>query len=100
MARKRDDQEPLLSAVARKLGYAAGTLANLTHVLAKEQAAKQSNSGKPEPVKNNGPKSARPTGAKKKRRISSAKQTARSGTHTSSRRPGSGDTKARSRSGR
>jgi len=38
MARKLAKKEPLLSAVARKLGHAAGTLANLTNGLAKPQA--------------------------------------------------------------
>lgn len=33
MTRKVDPQEPLLNAVARKLGRAAGTLANMTHKL-------------------------------------------------------------------
>lgn len=33
MTRKSDSQEPLLNAVARRLGQAAGTVANLTHVL-------------------------------------------------------------------
>lgn len=34
MTRTVDTHEPLLSAVARKLGRAAGTLANMTHTLA------------------------------------------------------------------
>ena len=42
MARKLDQKEPLLSAVARKLGHAAGTLANLTSGLAKPEAPKGS----------------------------------------------------------
>ena len=37
MTRKPDAQEPLLNTVARKLGHAAGTLANMTHLLTKEQ---------------------------------------------------------------
>jgi len=39
MTRKLDSQEPLLNTVARKLGQAAGTLANLTHKLTTEQTA-------------------------------------------------------------
>jgi hypothetical protein len=37
MTRKLDAQEPLLNTVARKLGRAAGTLANLTHKITTEQ---------------------------------------------------------------
>jgi len=44
MARKLGQKEPLLSAVARQLGHAAGTLANLTNGLAKPQAPKGSRS--------------------------------------------------------
>ena len=40
MARKLDEQEPLLTAVARKLGEAAGTLANM---LSAEQATTETN---------------------------------------------------------
>jgi len=39
MTRKLDAQEPLLNTVARKLGRAAGTLANLTHKITTEQSA-------------------------------------------------------------
>ena len=42
MTRKPDAQEPLLNTVARKLGQAAGTLANMTHLLTKEQATRAS----------------------------------------------------------
>ncbi len=38
--RKEDEQEPLLTAVARKLGQAAGTLANMTHLLTPDAVAK------------------------------------------------------------
>jgi hypothetical protein len=44
MTRKRDAQEPLLNAVARKLGQAAGTLANMTHMLTTDQTTKKSHS--------------------------------------------------------
>lgn len=40
MSRRPDRQENLLSTVARKLGHAAGTLANLANVVAKDAAAK------------------------------------------------------------
>ncbi|HEY4764748.1 MAG TPA: hypothetical protein VIH75_13805 [Candidatus Sulfotelmatobacter sp.] len=53
MTRKPDAQEPLLNTVARKLGQAAGTLANMTHLLTKEQATRASrapaNPGSDEP---------------------------------------------------
>lgn len=42
MTRKPDAQEPLLNTVARKLGQAAGALANMTHLLTKEQATRAS----------------------------------------------------------
>jgi hypothetical protein len=42
MTRKPVAQEPLLNSVARKLGQAAGTLANMTHWLTKEQATRAS----------------------------------------------------------
>jgi hypothetical protein len=49
MTRKLDAQEPLLSAVARKLGQAAGTLANMAHLLTTEQTVRASHSpSKPE----------------------------------------------------
>ena len=38
MTRKLDGQEPLLTAVARKVGQAAGTLANMAHKLTADQA--------------------------------------------------------------
>lgn len=41
MARKQAEQEPLLTAVARKLGQAAGTLANM---LTADQAPRETNS--------------------------------------------------------
>ena len=56
MTRKLDSQEPLLNTVARKLGQAAGTLANLTHKLTTEQtaAAASQSTSKPESM-NPGP---------------------------------------------
>jgi len=42
MTRKPDAQESLLNTMARKLGHAAGRLANMTHLLTKEQAARAS----------------------------------------------------------
>jgi len=42
MTRKPDAQESLLNTIARKLGQAAGRLANMTHLLTKEQAARAS----------------------------------------------------------
>jgi len=49
MTRKLDTPEPLLTAVARKLGLAAGTLANMTHRLTAEPATTESRSpSKPE----------------------------------------------------
>jgi hypothetical protein len=51
MTRKLDSQEPLLNAVARKLGRAAGTLANMTHILTTEPATRELRSpSKPESV--------------------------------------------------
>lgn len=44
MTPKPDSQEPLLNAVARKLGRAAGTLANMTHSLTAEPAMRESHS--------------------------------------------------------
>jgi hypothetical protein len=44
MARKLDAEEPLLTAVARKLGRAAGTLVNMTQMLSAEQTTPESNS--------------------------------------------------------
>lgn len=40
MRRRPDRQENLLSTVARKLGHAAGTLANIANGVAKDAAAK------------------------------------------------------------
>jgi hypothetical protein len=42
MTRKLDSQEPLLNTVARKLGRAAGTLANMTHMLITEPTTRES----------------------------------------------------------
>jgi histidine ammonia-lyase len=51
MTRKLDTPEPLLTAVARKLGQAAGTLANMTHRLTAEPITTESRSpSKPESV--------------------------------------------------
>ena len=51
MTRKADSQEPLLNAVARRLGQAAGTLANMTHRLTTEPATGESHSpSRPESV--------------------------------------------------
>src|ERR1700749_3209515 len=44
MNRRTDEQEPLLTAVARKRGQAAGTLANMTHLLTPDKTAKLSDS--------------------------------------------------------
>ena len=44
MTPKPDSREPLLNAVARKLGRAAGTLANMTHSLTAEPAMSESHS--------------------------------------------------------
>jgi hypothetical protein len=49
MTRKLDSQEPLLNTVARKLGQAAGTLANLTHKLTTEQTAAAASQSTPKP---------------------------------------------------
>jgi len=42
MARKSTQQEPLLNSVARKLGQAAGTLANMAHILTNDLRPKES----------------------------------------------------------
>jgi hypothetical protein len=42
MARKSTQQEPLLNSVARKLGQAAGTLANMAHTLTNDLRPKES----------------------------------------------------------
>lgn len=44
MTRKLVAPEPLLSAVARKLGQAAGSLANITHILTTDQPTEASRS--------------------------------------------------------
>ena len=52
MTRKVDAQEPLLSAVARQLGRAAGTLAGITHKLVMNAATTDSGTAsKKEPAK-------------------------------------------------
>ena len=49
MTRTSDAQEPLLTAVARKLGQAAGTLANMTHMLTTDKVTTPSQlASKPE----------------------------------------------------
>lgn len=57
---RKSDAEPLLSAVARKLGHAAGTLANLTHMRIVDKNSPESDS----PLKF---ESAKPSGKKQKR---------------------------------
>ena len=57
MARELDAQEPLLTAVARKLGQAAGTLVNMTQRLTTEPALPESQSAStPNAINRNGPK--------------------------------------------
>src|ERR1700732_2301423 len=57
MAKKSTQQEPLLNSVARKLGQAAGTLANMAHTLTNDLRPKESQpppkpgSGRPRSVK-------------------------------------------------
>ena len=58
MARKSTQQEPLLNSVARKLGQAAGTLANMAHILTNDLRPKES----PPPPK---PGSRRPRSVKR-----------------------------------
>jgi hypothetical protein len=49
MSPKMDAPEPLLNAVARKLGHAAGTLASITHRLTAEQNIVSHVASKPAP---------------------------------------------------
>lgn len=66
MARKVGMEETLLSAVARKLGRAAGTLANMTQMLASEAAATSVRSGsKGESTQPTSVRKRRPGGLKK-----------------------------------
>src|ERR1700676_747355 len=76
MTRKLDAQEPLLNTVARKLGQAAGTLANLTHKMTTEQTAGESHpASQPKSVqqeKNSA--SARPNRTSKRGRVTPKKR--------------------------
>lgn len=101
MTRKPDAQEPLLNTVARKLGRAAGTLANLTHKITTEQNSGESHSAsKPKSVpQEKNPANARPNraikpsrGSRKKRAATSAAASRRGTIRTKSRsrRKGSG----------
>jgi hypothetical protein len=83
MTRKSDAQEHLLNVVARELGQAAGTLANMTHMLTADKVGRESGSAsKPESVnakavnKDTSPASARQN--PKKQRPPSAKKRTRS----------------------
>jgi hypothetical protein len=76
MSRKLNSQEPLLNTVARKLGQAAGTLANLTHKLTTEQDAGESHSpSKPKSVqREKNAARARPNRATKPGRVTPRKR--------------------------
>jgi hypothetical protein len=76
MTRKLDAQEPLLNTVARKLGRAAGTLANLTHKITTEQNSGESHSAsKPKSVRpEKHPASARPNRIIKRGRVTPKKR--------------------------
>ena len=104
MARKANVQEPLLNSVARKLGHAAGTLANLTHGLAKDQnttdsksksevtkseVSKQSSENKANNAANLGQKTTRRHHAQPKKRASAATARSSSGQNTTRTRRGS-----------
>jgi len=83
MARKLDAQEPLLTAVARKLGQAAGTLVNVTQRLttdptpAESQPASTANAIQPQRSKKKSP-AIRQNQTAKKRRAIPKKRTAKS----------------------
>jgi hypothetical protein len=104
MARKANVQEPLLSSVARKLGHAARTLANLTHGLAKDQnttdsnpksdvtkseVSKQNSANKANNVANVGQKTTRRRHARPKKRARAATARSSSGQSTTRTRRGS-----------
>jgi hypothetical protein len=95
MTRKLDAQEPLLNTVARKLGRAAGTLANLTHKITTEQNSGASPSAsKPKSVQQEqNSASARPNRTTKRSRVAPKK---RAPSGNASRR-GTIGTKSRSR---
>lgn len=96
MTRKLDAQEPLLNTVARKLGRAAGTLANLTHKITTEQNSGETHSAsKPKSVpQEKNPASARPDRTNKRRPVTAKKRAA---TSRSASRRGTIRTKSRSR---
>lgn len=97
MTRKSDSQEPLLNAVARRLGQAAGTVANITHALtgvpgtgrshpSSNPESVQSSSRQPESAASGSipgeanPANLRPSRTAKQRKASSKKQARRPGT--------------------
>jgi hypothetical protein len=100
MTRKPDAQEPLLNTVARKLGHAAGTLANMTHLLTKEQptgasrAPLEPGSDRPESGKSSVKKENSPvTVDRKQSRGQSQKRTRSARARTASPRNGASGTK-------
>jgi hypothetical protein len=95
MTRKLDAQEPLLNTVARKLGRAAGTLANLTHKITTEQPAASHPVSQAKSVQQpKNPASARQNRAAKQSRGTRKTRAAASGTAS---RQGTIRTKSRSR---
>jgi len=106
MTRKRDAQEPLLNAVARKLGQAAGTLANMTHMLTTDQTTKKSHSpSKSQSVnpgsadKENSPVTAGQNRTTKQRPAKPQKRTRTSKSRTGSRRSTTGSKRASRKKG-
>lgn len=93
MPRKSDAQEPLLNTLARKLGQAAGTLANMPYILTTDQPTRPSQpASKPE---SSHPKSAdqktsaataRTSRTKKRRLLSGKKRTRATKPRTAFRR--------------
>ena len=99
MTRKLDAPEPLLSAVARKLGQAAGTLANMGHLLMTDQATRESHSpSKPKSVMNEKrAATVRQKRTTKQRHTKAAKRTRTAKSRTASRRSTTGTKRAPSR---
>jgi hypothetical protein len=99
MTRKLDAPEPLLSAVARKLGQAAGTLANMSHLLMTDQTTRESHSpSKPKSVKKEKrAATVRQNRTTKQRHTKAAKRTRTARSRTASRRSTTGTKRAASR---
>ena len=100
MARKLDMQEPLLTAVARKLGQAAGTLVNMSQMLTAEPTPESHVASTPKSTKPGKAKSSvkiRQNQSPKKRRTARAKRTAKSRNLSASNRSASKRGSARKR---